>query len=121
MSWNSFLDQTRKSLVICCSFFSLIWKKILAHQRELFFLDQMYWAQVESCFKYTTWLSSKMNYGEKSIARIEKSWSSKNPIKATNCFVFCRMQSKPDQGHYNGFNPKLAETFRVSFSFFLHS
>ena len=49
---------------------------------------------------------------------IEVSWAPKNPIKATNCFVFFRMQSKPDQGHYNGFNPKLAETFRVSFSFF---
>ena len=42
VSQNFVLDQTRKTLVICYCFSSLSQKKILAHQRELFFLDQIY-------------------------------------------------------------------------------
>ena len=42
VSQNFVLDQTRKTLVVCYCFSSLSQKKILAHQGELFFLDQIY-------------------------------------------------------------------------------
>ena len=48
VSQNFVLDQTRKTYVVYFCFSSLSQKKILAHQRELFFLDQIYRTQVQT-------------------------------------------------------------------------
>ena len=48
VSQNFLLDQTRKTKANSQCFSSLIQEKILAHQRELFFVDQMYRALVDS-------------------------------------------------------------------------